>query len=562
MQTTTTDTAPGATRLTTVRRLYVYLVAYVSLAASLGSLVSLIDVMTRNWLERSQGVTVGDDFFVRSLASSAGFLLVAAPIFLIHWWLAQRQRHEADEINSPLRKLFLYGASGLSLLFVLAAFDQIIRTLLQLILGEPLSYTNLETDWLSWVLNALLNIVLVNYWASVLRADGDFGAEQRGAAIVRQLYLAVLGWLGLAVVMWMTSDLIAWGLDRLIALNQAPDYGFTWYQTLPGVGSSLLLGGWLLHSVYAQWRAIIRSRPGEGSAAVRRLYLYVAVFVGAITTLTPAALVLRDLILRLLGDGIDTGSLLQDLVTPLSYIPVGLAVWLTVWRILQREADAYGESPQAATVRRLYFYLVAGVGLALTWVGAVQLLNALIDALLRSTPDAIGAIWHQPLANGVSLLAVGAPVWAFHWQAVQRVARSTDAAGHAERTALFRRIYLYGFALVSALFVLFELSQVIYNGLLWLLGEADSGLNALSVANQLANATVAGLLWAVHLLAIRGDMQMERANAGVEVAPAVAQPLPPEERRAALEQRIAALTAELDAARAELAELERGDMGT
>jgi len=561
MQTSTPDAAPGGTRLTTVRRLYVYLVAYVSLAASLGSLVSLIDVMTRNWLERSQGVTAGDDFFVRSLASSAGFLLVAAPIFLIHWWLAQRQRDAADEINSPLRKLFLYGASGLSLLFVLAAFDQIMRTLLQIILGEPLSYTNLETDWLSWVLNALLNIALVNYWASVLRADGDFGAEQRGAAIVRQLYLAVLGWLGLAVVMWMTSDLIAWGLDRLIALNRAPDYGFAWYQTLPGAASSLLLGGWLLHSVYAQWRAIIHTRPGEGSAAVRRLYLYVAVFVGAVTTLTPAALVLRDLILRLLGNGIDTGSLLQDLVTPLSYVPVGLAVWLTIWRILQREADAFGESPQAATVRRLYFYLVAGVGLALTWVGAVQLLNALIDALLRSTPDALGAVWHQPLANGVSLLAVGAPVWALHWQAVQRVARSTDAAGRAERTALFRRIYLYGFALVSALFVLFELSQVIYNGLLWLLGEVDRGLNAMSVASQLANATVAGLLWAVHLLAIRGDMQMERAHAGEEVAPATAQPLTPEERRAALEQRIAALTAELEAARAEWDELERAELG-
>ena len=158
---------------------------------------------------------------------------------------------------------------------------------------------------------------------------------------------------------------------------------------------------------------------------------------------------------------------------------------------------------------------MAGVGLVLTWVGAVQLLNALLDVLLRSAPGAFGAIWHEPLANGVSLLAVGLPVWAMHWRAVQRVARSQDAAGTAERSALFRRIYLYGFALVSALFVLFELSQVVYRLLLWLLGDTDGALNAMTVADELANAAVAALLWTVHLLAIRGDMQMERAQPGV-----------------------------------------------
>jgi hypothetical protein len=552
MQTTTSSATAGGSRLSTVRRLYVYLVAFVSLTASLGALTSLIDVLARSWLDSSQGPGVGDDYYVRTIASSAGFLLVAVPLFLIHWWLAQRQSKDADEINSPLRKLFLYAAAAMSLGYLLVTTYMLIEGLAQVVLGAPLTFTSLETDWLSWVLVGALNAALVSYWAHVLRADGDFGAEQRGPAIVRQLYLAILGWIGLLVVLWGASSLLAWLLERLLAWGQPGEYGFAWYQALPSILGQFMVGGWLLHAVYAQWRELLRVRPGEGSAAVRRLYLYVIVFIGAVTTLTPTALVVRDLLLRLLGGGLDTGRLLDDLVTPLSLIPVGLAIWLTAWRIIQREADAYGESAQAATVRRLYFYLVAGVGLALTWVGAVQLLNALIDALLRSTPDALGAVWHQPLANGVSLLAVGAPVWALHWQAVQRVARSTEAAGRAERTALFRRIYLYGFALVSALFVLFELSQVIYNGLLWLLGEADRGLNAMSVASQLANATVAGLLWAVHLLAIRGDMQMERAHAGEEVAPAIAQPLTPEERRVALEQRIAALTTELEAARAEL----------
>ncbi len=562
MQTTTPNGASGGSRLTTVRRLYVYLVAFVSLAASLGALASLIDVLARSWLDVSQGPGLGDDYYVRTIASSAGFLLVAVPLFLIHWWLAQRQRKDPDEHNSPLRKLFLYAASAMSLGYLLVTAYMLIEGLAQVALGAPLTFTSLETDWLSWVLVGALNAALVSYWAHVLRADGDFGAEQRGPAIVRQLYLALLGWIGLAVVLWGASSLLAWVLERLIALSRPAEFGFTWYQTLPSVIGQLLVGGWLLYAVYAQWRAVLRTRPAEGSAAVRRLYLYVAVFIGAVTTLTPTALVLRDLILRLLGGGLDTGSLLDDLVTPLSLIPVGLTIWLTVWRILQREADAYGESQQAATVRRLYFYLVAGVGLVLTWVGAVQLLNALLDVLLRSGPGAFGDIWHEPLANGVSLLAVGAPVWALHWQAVQRVARSSDAAGAAERSALFRRIYLYGFALVSALFVLFELSQVVYRLLLWLLGDMDGALNAMTVADELANAAVAALLWTVHLLAIRGDMQMDRAQAGVEVAPVVTPMATPEERRATLEQRIAALTEELAGAQAELAKLGQEDLGT
>lgn len=554
MQTTSPVATSGGSRLTTVRRLYVYLVAFVSLAASLGALISLIEVLARSWLDASQGQTIGDEFYVRTIASSAGFLLVAVPLFLIHWYLGQRQNEDEDERNSPLRKLFLYAASAMSLAYMLGAVYLLIEGLGQVALGAPPTFTDLDSEWLAWLLVAVLNGGLVSYWAHVLRADGDFGAERRGPAIVRQLYLAVLGLAGLFAVMWGGSSLIAWVLERLIALSRTGEYGFAWYQTLPSTLGQLLIGGWLLYSVHRQWQEIIHRRVGEGNAAVRRLYLYVIVFAGAVMTLTPTALVLRDLMLRLLGSGIDVGSLLDDLVWPLSLIPVGLAVWLTVWRIVHREAVAYGESPQASTVRRLYYYLVSAVGLVLVWVGAVQLLNALIDALLRPSSDVFRNIWHDPLATGVSLLVVAAPVWALHWRAVQRVARSADSAGASERSSLIRRIFLYGFALASALFVLFELSQVVYRLLLWVLGDTAGALSTLSLADELANAAVAAVLWTLQLLAIRGDMKMDKEIA-VTAAPAAVLEVTPEERRSALEQRIAQLSAELAAAQAELAEL-------
>jgi hypothetical protein len=62
---------------------------------------------------------------------------------------------------------------------------------------------------------------------------------------------------------------------------------------------------------------------------------------------------------------------------------------------------------------------------------------------------------------------------------------------------------------------------------------------------------VAGLLWALHLFALRADGRFDRP---AEAAVGMVQN--PDERRAALEAHIAWLEAELAAARAELAKLE------
>ena len=76
-------------------------------------------------------------------------------------------------------------------------------------------------------------------------------------------------------------------------------------------------------------------------------------------------------------------------------------------------------------------------------------------------------------------------------------------------------------------------------------------LSSSELAYRLADSIVAGLLWALHLLALRADGRFDRP---VEVAVGMVQN--PDERRAALEAHIAWLEAELAAARAELAKLE------
>ena len=150
--------------------------------------------------------------------------------------------------------------------------------------------------------------------------------------------------------------------------------------------------------------------------------------------------------------------------------------------------------------------------------------------------------------------------WALHWRSVQRVAGQANEQGSAERDALMRKIYLYGVALIGALIILFQLAQVIYRLLLALMGDVTASLFTTETAHQLADCLVAGLIWAVHLLAIRDDARLEKVTpkstrqvaSPAAVAPAVPNDAAPQERRALLELRKTALEQELEQVKQEL----------
>ena len=537
-----------ATRLAAVRRFYVYLVAFVSQIAMLVGMNDLIDIISRAWLQ-SDGLLQGA--FVRTAtARSIGLLLVATPLFLVHWWLAQRRRTELDERGSVLRKLFLYGSTAAGLVVMLTNAYRLIRDTTWLAFGAPIAATELPAGWLHWGFMAAGGAGLIYFWYTVLGADADFGQERSAGRFVRQIFLAVAGLIGLGIAMWGVRTLIELGLRVIVDQATGALDVLWWRLPLGGAISQLLVGLWLTHATWEQWQEIVKRYAAEGRAVLRRIDLYICVVAGAVATLTPAALLLRESLLILFGTGGgSTAELLDRMVGPVSFIPVGAVVWSWYWRTLRRETDAYGDSGESATVRRIYAYLVAATGLGLLWVGAVELLHALIDAML------VGDIWHDPLANGIALLAVGAPIWAIFWRRVQQIAGLDDAAGVAERDSWPRKLYLYGVALVGALVLLVTLAQVIYRVLLTLLGEPGIALSSNELAHQLADSAVAAVLWGVHLWAIRHDGRYARP---AEALPAQALPLSMADKRVLIEAQIAQLERQLAVVRAELAELEKG----
>src|SRR6185295_12145765 len=82
-----------------IRRLYFYLVAFISIEIVVWGLVGLIRSVV------DQTVSGGAD----ALAQALALILVGVPIFLIHWLWAQRvSAREEEEKTASLRASFLY----------------------------------------------------------------------------------------------------------------------------------------------------------------------------------------------------------------------------------------------------------------------------------------------------------------------------------------------------------------------------------------------------------------------------------------------------------------------
>ena len=86
----------------TIRRLYLYAVALVSVEVVLWGAIGL----ARSFFA---GAVIGGS--VSRLAGALALILVGVPVFLIHWLLAQRlARRDPEERSARLRAVFLYGA--------------------------------------------------------------------------------------------------------------------------------------------------------------------------------------------------------------------------------------------------------------------------------------------------------------------------------------------------------------------------------------------------------------------------------------------------------------------
>jgi len=317
----------------TIQRLYIYAVALVSLEVVTWGLIGLAR-------SAFAGDAIGGD--VAQLAGALALIFVGIPVFLLHWWLAQKNaREDEDDRSSYIRALFLYG----SLLFTLIPVTQnmlaiLNRTFFSLVdisrdrvmfgYGQTLS-----DNLIAMVMNGLIGA----YIFSVLRKDWSSTPVGNPLAETRRFYRYIWVLYGLVMMTAGIQQILLYILDAIgDALNAS--------QAILANGLTLILVGtpiWVF-----SWRIIQNAlgTPQEQESLLRTIILSVVNFIAQVVTLFAAGMILEVILDGLLGGGFLLPRFIDDIRDPISIvIPFGI-MWGYYGVILRRSPDTEQQASQ------------------------------------------------------------------------------------------------------------------------------------------------------------------------------------------------------------------------
>src|SRR5262249_25318128 len=246
--------AERSSRVTTIRRIYAYLLSFAGLAmltiasANLGQLV--VDVFLRS--------PVISERYVRDTASLYGAAaLVGLPAWLLHWlWIQRSARSDSSERASVLRRVYLYAVLAGATLVAAVSLADVMRTALGALLGVPPSGPVPDA-----ILRPLpYTIVALCVWFPHLRVttqDRLSVGEAGGSASLRRWYTYGAALIGFLVMLSGTRGLAdaVWRAAAGASLGPlAPSVAAAASAALIGLGLWLARPVGLARQVGAWWR--------------------------------------------------------------------------------------------------------------------------------------------------------------------------------------------------------------------------------------------------------------------------------------------------------------------
>lgn len=475
-----------------IRRLYFYLVAFISVEVVAWGLIGLLRSIV------NKTVSGGADVLARALA----LILVGVPIFLIHWLWAQRaSTQEEEEREASLRAVFLYAILLATLVpvaqNVLSFLD---RTLAHAAgLGVERAFSAFRNQTLADNLIAIvINLLLAAYFWNVLRGDWTALKNKENFTEVRRLYRYIWMLYGLLMTVFGAQQILRY----LIAIP-GKSLGGLGLETLVNGAALLVVGAPLW--VYA-WRIIQDSLtdPAEMGSTLRLGILYLLSLGGVITVISSAFTLVSTLLMRLLGIDWTTAYFFQQLSGAVSSgVPLGI-VWAYYGHWLNRHIEAMGDKVRQAGMKRLYYYILAFIGLVVLFTGTASLFSYIIDAL-TSLSLLINDANRSTLATAISSIVIGLPLWLTTWRPVQAEALAQGEMGDHARRSVLRKTYLYVVLFASVIGGMGSAVGLVYQLLRAVLtGDADSNfLNNLLNSLQLLFLFSVVLLY--HLSVLRRD---------------------------------------------------------
>jgi Domain of unknown function (DUF5671) len=345
--------------------------------------------------------------------------------------------------------------------------------------------------------------VWLYYHFMAVRRGGDIG-------IVRRLYYFGFSGLGLVVTVLGLIGLQEWLYSRFAG------EGVT---RLPAALALLITGlpVWLRFWLWAQDQ-FNNGGVEEQKSDLRKAYLYLVIFSAVSAVVVTAALLVNGILRAILQLPTEGG-----LGLPLAIIIAATTLWAYHAFVLRRDIARAGESSLQAGMQRLYWYVVAGVGLAALTLGLAGDISVLVRAIgTFSFPDEL----REQFAAFTAGWLAGLPVWLIGWVPAQRLAVRDDAAGVDARRSLLRRAYIYGYWLVAILVLLGNAISIVFlilSAIFGLLSSEDVGETLTNLGQSIGYAVIALAVWLYHLVLLRRDNAYTKREQAVVVEQTAAQ---------------------------------------
>jgi hypothetical protein len=477
--------------MSNVRNWYIYIVSAISLQAVTWSTIDLL----RNL------IVYGADPL--AVALQLAVIIIGLPVFLVHWLWAQRLAgRNVDERGGILYHLYLYGVMAAFLGSIIPNTFDLIRILLGG--SQVYTYTRVLPIGDRVLIHLIAMIVLAALWfyhQRVLQEDTKVVPESGSATTVRRLYVLGFSAAGLTMTTHAVIQVIRW---VMLAIGREAVRAGWLDNRLSSEIARLLVGLaiWVLFWLWAQ-RLFQSPSEEEHASTLRKVYLYGVVFFAAIDAITQTTGILASLIRRLLGVTSTSGDSISQ---PLPIIITMGILWAYHAYLLQRDAQKTVETGRQAGVRRLYYYLIAGIGLAALLVG----LGGEISVLLRALGRSFGAGLKGEFSWFTAAIIAGLPVWIIPWRKVQSTALSADPTHADARRSLVRKIYLYFFLFVAMMTLLSSAVFILYRILRLLLG--GNVLTLTDLGQAIAYSLIATGVLLYHGYTLRGDTKRARGE--------------------------------------------------
>jgi len=482
--------------MSTVRRVYIYLVCAISLQVVTWATIALLRNLA---VVRPPSPT--------TIAFEIAVIVIGLPFYLGHWlWSERLARRAEEERGAVLRRVYLYGMmAGFLGAFLGNAFGLVANLFGLLEGGRAFQFIFTPGEGAIFCLLAMVVVAplwFYHYWVNA--QDAKSIPEAGNAALVRRLYVLGFSAVGLTLITSAVVAIIRW-ISVQVSGGRS---GIGGYEVVIWTEVARLIIGLPVWLVFWGWAQRLFSGPSEEEreSALRKFYLYCAIFIGILGTVGSATALLAGLFRQAFG------------LLPMGKAGTSLAVIIglgVVWAyhayVLRKDAEIAGirtaeAGGRQAGVRRLYYYLVAGVGLAAVLVG----LGGVLSVIFLALDDGLITFLKSPLSWFLAALIAGLPVWLIPWRKMQNAALASGSVGADERQSLVRKIYLYFYLFVATMAVLSGGIYFISRVIATILGEEAPTIGEVGAA--IANIFIAIGVWLYHGAALRSDGRLNRKD--------------------------------------------------